>query len=311
MSETLLETSEASLLCLPLSLWSPLIPWKSQAFQRWKGSRRSTSTDSSLKTLQQSHGEHTLPRTHRVLSRPRGSACQASTCCFQPGPLGESKLFSHSKSITYPLLPPVLQILNFNWELFQGWRATERWENNSPGWSPLRFLSFQVHFRQDLLFMAGEVRAERKQAWTSYPFRCREPPSRDEGAHRLSESESCGSPPVPQTQVTSTFLPDSSFQVSLCTALWEDLLPAVLGLIMWAPPGFSQTTGFLLCPASFSFNPPPKFGSNNHWDWRDGRFKCTDLVVVLTFKDTDVVTEDAFGYFSKTVNSMFLLVVQR
>ena len=33
--------------------------------------------------------------------------------------------------------------------------------------------------------------------------------------------------------------------------------------------------------------------------------------MVLTFKDTDVVKEDAFGYFSKTVNSMFLLVVQR
>lgn len=114
-----------SLLCLPLSLWSPLIPWKSHALQRWKDSRRSMSTDSSLKPLQQSHGEHTLPRTHRVLSRPWGSGCQVSTCCFQPVPFGESKLFSHSKSITCPLLPPVLQILNFNWELFQEWIATE------------------------------------------------------------------------------------------------------------------------------------------------------------------------------------------
>lgn len=58
-------------------------------------------------------------------------------------------------------------------------------------------------------------------------------------------------------------------------------------------------------------DPPPKYGSNNPWDWKDGRFKCTGLAAVLTFKDTDFITEDAFGYFSKTVNSMFLLVVQR
>ena len=42
------DTRNWSLLCLPLSPWSPLIPWKSQGLQRWKGSRRSTSTDSSL-----------------------------------------------------------------------------------------------------------------------------------------------------------------------------------------------------------------------------------------------------------------------